>query len=78
MPAEQCEYFSHLVDYLISAELTFTRRTDLGMMFLLNAKEREHHEWPELFQRADPRFKYLGARRPPDAMRWIIDAEWQG
>ncbi|KAI1440411.1 S-adenosyl-L-methionine-dependent methyltransferase [Annulohypoxylon stygium] len=60
------------------ADARRTMRTDLGMMFLLNAKEREHHEWPELFQRADPRFKYLGARRPPDAMRWIIDAEWQG
>ncbi|KAI1211465.1 S-adenosyl-L-methionine-dependent methyltransferase [Annulohypoxylon truncatum] len=57
------------------------RRTinmDIGMLQLLNAKEREFKEWPELLQRADPRFKYLGAHRPPDAMRWIIDAEWQG
>ncbi|KAI0880245.1 S-adenosyl-L-methionine-dependent methyltransferase [Annulohypoxylon maeteangense] len=57
------------------------RRTiimDIGMLQLLNAKERGSKEWPELFRQADPRFKYLGARHPPDAMRWIIDAEWQG
>ncbi|KAI6089775.1 S-adenosyl-L-methionine-dependent methyltransferase [Hypoxylon rubiginosum] len=51
---------------------------DIGMLQLLNAQQREPHEWPELFRRADPRFKYLGARQPAGAIRWIIEAEWQG
>ncbi|KAI1394365.1 S-adenosyl-L-methionine-dependent methyltransferase [Hypoxylon trugodes] len=51
---------------------------DVGMQQLLNAKQREMHEWSELFQQADPRFKYLGAHRPDGAIRWIIVAEWQG
>ncbi|KAI1651918.1 S-adenosyl-L-methionine-dependent methyltransferase [Daldinia loculata] len=51
---------------------------DVGMLQLLNAQQREMHEWPELFRRADSRFHYLGARQPAGAMRWIIEAEWQG
>ncbi|KAI1455318.1 S-adenosyl-L-methionine-dependent methyltransferase [Annulohypoxylon moriforme] len=51
---------------------------DIGMLQLLNAKERGPEEWPELLRQADPRFKYLGAHQPPGAMRWIMDAEWQG
>ncbi|KAI1378983.1 S-adenosyl-L-methionine-dependent methyltransferase [Hypoxylon crocopeplum] len=44
----------------------------------LNSQQREMHEWPELFRQVDPRFRYLGARRPTGAIRWIIEAEWQG
>ncbi|KAI1204780.1 S-adenosyl-L-methionine-dependent methyltransferase [Annulohypoxylon truncatum] len=51
---------------------------DVGMLQLLNAQQREIHEWPELFRRADPRFHYLGAHQPAGAMRWIITAEWRG
>ncbi|KAI0520797.1 S-adenosyl-L-methionine-dependent methyltransferase [Xylaria bambusicola] len=51
---------------------------DVGMQQLLNAQQREMHEWPELFQRADSRFRYLGAHQPEGAIRWIIEAEWQG
>lgn len=47
------------------------------MQQLLNAQKREMHEWPELFRRADPRFRYVGAKKPTGAMRWIIEAEWQ-
>ncbi|KAI0799031.1 S-adenosyl-L-methionine-dependent methyltransferase [Xylaria sp. FL0064] len=51
---------------------------DVGMQQLLNAQQREMHEWPELFHRADPKFRYLGAHKPEGAIRWIIEAEWQG
>ncbi|KAI1084347.1 S-adenosyl-L-methionine-dependent methyltransferase [Whalleya microplaca] len=51
---------------------------DVGMKQLLNAKEREMGEWPELFRKADPRFQYLGARRPEGGTSWIIEATWQG
>ncbi|KAI0975394.1 S-adenosyl-L-methionine-dependent methyltransferase [Xylaria arbuscula] len=50
---------------------------DVGMQQLLNAQQREMHEWAELFYRADPRFRYLGAHHPHGAIRWIIEAEWQ-
>ncbi|KAI9703100.1 MAG: hypothetical protein M1820_005972 [Bogoriella megaspora] len=51
---------------------------DLGMLQLLNGQQREIHEWPELFRRADPRYHYVGAYQPKGAIRWIIEAEWQG
>ncbi|KAI0877220.1 O-methyltransferase-domain-containing protein [Hypoxylon argillaceum] len=50
---------------------------DVGMQQLLNAQQRELHEWPELFRRADHRFHYVGAYHPEGAIRWIIEAEWQ-
>lgn len=56
----------------------FDRNLDVGMLQLLNAQQREIHEWPDLFRRAHPGFRYLGARQPPGAIRWIIEAEWQG
>lgn len=48
------------------------------MLQLLNAQQREMNEWPALFAQADSRFRYLGAHQPPGAIRWIIEAEWQG
>ncbi|KAK8110682.1 O-methyltransferase-domain-containing protein [Apiospora kogelbergensis] len=51
---------------------------DVGMLQLLNAQQREMHEWPELFRRAHSGYRYLGARQPPGAIRWIIEAEWEG
>ncbi|KAK7750912.1 hypothetical protein SLS62_007175 [Diatrype stigma] len=51
---------------------------DVGMQQLLNAQQREMHEWPELFRQADSRFRYVGAQHPAGAIRWIIEAEWQG
>ncbi|OTA98103.1 hypothetical protein M426DRAFT_17763 [Hypoxylon sp. CI-4A] len=47
-------------------------------MRLLNAEQRDINEWPELFRRADLRFRYIGAKKLADAMRWIIEAEWLG
>jgi hypothetical protein len=51
---------------------------DIGMLQLLNAQQREQKEWPELFRRADRRYRYLGAKKPVGAIRWIIEAEWEG
>jgi hypothetical protein len=51
---------------------------DIGMLQLLNAQQREEEEWSELFRRADARYRYLGARKPEGAIRWIIVAEWDG
>ncbi|KAJ8131865.1 hypothetical protein O1611_g1765 [Lasiodiplodia mahajangana] len=51
---------------------------DIGMQQLLNAREREMLEWPELFSSADSRFRYIGAVHCPDSNLWIIEAEWQG
>ncbi|KAI4596367.1 hypothetical protein KJ359_005496 [Pestalotiopsis sp. 9143b] len=51
---------------------------DIGMQQLLNAHQREMHEWKDLFAAADPRFRYLGATQPSGAIRYIIEAEWQG
>jgi hypothetical protein len=48
------------------------------MLQLLNAQEREQDEWPALSSRADPRYRYLGAKKPAGAIRWIIQAEWEG
>jgi hypothetical protein len=58
--------------------LTLVSNMDIGMLQLLNAQQREMHEWPELFKKADTRFRYLGAKQPSGAIRWIIEAEWQG
>ncbi|KAK7950948.1 uncharacterized protein PG986_006676 [Apiospora aurea] len=54
------------------------RNLDVGMLQLLNAQQREMHEWPELFRRAHPGYRYLGARQPAGAIRWIVEADWQG
>ncbi|KAI2635108.1 S-adenosyl-L-methionine-dependent methyltransferase [Xylaria nigripes] len=61
-----------------TAEARKAINMDVGMLQLLNAKQRDMHEWPELFRQADSRFKYLGARQPEGQMRWIIEAEWEG
>jgi hypothetical protein len=48
------------------------------MMVAMNAKEREESDWQELFEKADPRFKYLGAKCPEGSRLWLIEAEWEG
>lgn len=47
------------------------------MQQLLNAKERYADEWPKLFQTADTRFQYLGARQLAGGTWWIIEAVWK-
>ncbi|KAF2107053.1 S-adenosyl-L-methionine-dependent methyltransferase [Lophiotrema nucula] len=51
---------------------------DVGMLELLNAKQRSVQDWKELFASADGRYVFLGARQPKGATRWIIEAEWKG
>jgi len=46
------------------------------MLLIMNAKEREEDDWKGLFEKADPRFKYLGARQPQGSQMWIIEAIW--
>jgi hypothetical protein len=48
------------------------------MMVAMNAKEREQADWQALFEKADPRFKYLGAKKPEGSRMWIIEAMWEG
>jgi hypothetical protein len=60
------------------AGLTQISNMDIGMLQLLNAQQREMQEWPELFRKADDRYRYLGAKKPEGGIRWIIEAEWQG
>jgi len=47
------------------------------MMVAMNAKEREG-DWEALIKKADPRFKYLGAKRPKGSRMCIIEEEWEG
>jgi hypothetical protein len=54
------------------------RLVDLAMLLTMNAKEREEDDWRSLFERADPRFRYLGARKPERSQMWIIEAVWEG
>ena len=49
---------------------------DLCMMAMFNSKERTVEEWEGLFAEADPRFKFLGARRPGESLLWIMEAVW--
>jgi hypothetical protein len=48
------------------------------MLLTMNAKEREEDDWRSLFERADSRFRYLGARKPERSQMWIIEAVWEG
>jgi hypothetical protein len=51
---------------------------DLAMLELFNAKERERNDWSRLFQEADPRFRFEGARAVAGADLSFICAVWQG
>ena len=58
--------------------LTFCHRSsDLGMMFMLNAKERGRDDWAELFRSADERFRFLGVETPPGTQEAFIEACWE-
>lgn len=54
------------------------RSLDLCMMATFNSKERTVSEWDGLFQTADRRFRFLGAKRPSQGLLWIIEAVWEG
>jgi hypothetical protein len=47
------------------------------MMVAANAKEREEGDWRALFEKADPRFKYLGVKRPAGSRMALVEAAWK-
>ena len=47
---------------------------DLSMLELHNAKKRSSEDWTKLFGDTDPRFKFLGAKRPAFSRSGIIEA----
>lgn len=55
-----------------------SRGFDLAMLELFNAKEHEQNDWSRLFQEADPRFCFEGARAVAGADLSFICAIWQG
>lgn len=55
-----------------------TRNVDIIMMAAMNARTREQRDWAILFETADPRFKFLGTKKPENSRMWIIEAEWEG
>ncbi|KAG0650142.1 Chlorophenol O-methyltransferase [Hyphodiscus hymeniophilus] len=54
------------------------RTMDLVMLTLLNAQERTEGDFKELFDKADPRFKFVGATRPRGCRMSIVEAIWEG
>lgn len=54
------------------------RASDLGMMVMLNAKERGRDDWAELFREADARFRFFGVENPPSSQMSFIKAIWEG
>lgn len=47
------------------------------MLELHNAKERSKNYWAQLFQEADPRFRFVGIKQPAFSRMGIIEAVWQ-
>lgn len=72
--------FSFFLHFLKNwTELIYLNRNlDICMMVAMNAKEREEGDWESLFIKADPRFKFLGVKRPAGSRMCIIEAEWEG
>lgn len=54
------------------------RSMDLTMLELQNAREREMEDWAKLFEDADPRFNFLGGKKPEGASLWILEVVWEG
>ncbi|GME33715.1 putative o-methyltransferase family 2 protein [Neofusicoccum parvum] len=52
------------------------RTMDMTMLQLLNARERAEDDYAELFHRTDPRFKFLGVKRPEGSRTCTIEAVW--
>jgi len=50
---------------------------DIGMLAILNARERDFEDWQHLFQQADSRFDFLGLTKPRGANLAIIEARWE-
>ncbi|EKG18836.1 O-methyltransferase family 2 [Macrophomina phaseolina MS6] len=52
------------------------RTMDMTMLQLLNARERAEEDYRDLFHRTDPRFKFLGVKRPEGSRTCTIEAVW--
>lgn len=61
-----------------SANLSFFRTTDLAMLSMFNAKERNWNDWLQLFAEADPGFVLKSANTPPKSELALIVVEWKG
>ncbi|RFU25236.1 hypothetical protein B7463_g11100, partial [Scytalidium lignicola] len=55
-----------------------TRGLDTIMLACMSGRERETSDWEVLFNKADSRYKFLGAYAPPRSRLWLIEAEWKG
>ncbi|KYK60650.1 O-methyltransferase [Drechmeria coniospora] len=53
------------------------RSMDLVMLTLLNAQEREEHEFRALFAAADDRFVFKGVTRTEDSRMSVVEAVWE-
>ena len=47
------------------------------MLTLQNARERELQDWEEMFQQADSRFKWVGARVKDGDSSAVIEVIWR-
>lgn len=51
---------------------------DVGMLMLLNARERDEEAWRVLLRSADTRFTWVGVRRPAGSALAVVEAFWAG
>ena len=54
------------------------RASDLGMLAMLNARERGSDDWARLFREADEQFQFLGVRKIQGSQMAFIEANWLG
>lgn len=54
------------------------RATDMLMLALSNARERDMDDWMNLFKQADSRFVFLGIKTLENSLVAIIEAVWNG
>lgn len=47
------------------------------MLGFHNSKERDRDDWAQLFQDADPRFRFVGLKQPAFSELGIIEAAWE-
>lgn len=51
---------------------------DVGMLMLLNARERDEEAWRALLRSADARFTWVGVQRPAGSALAVVEAFWAG
>ncbi|THC92138.1 hypothetical protein EYZ11_008383 [Aspergillus tanneri] len=49
---------------------------DIGMLQLLNARERDEQQWKALLREADARYQWIGVQRPEGSALAIIEVGW--